>query len=96
MLSDLLLFANLDQIAVNDRRVFGEMVESLETVSHIITRYAILEELYLCRNSAARDKLEDMVVRLYAEILTFLAKAKKYFQRSTKSKKLIFSYNLSS
>ena len=73
-------------MAVNDKRALGETVESLEVVSHLITRYAILEELYLQRNSAARDKLEDMVVRLYAEILTFSANARKYFRTSAKSK----------
>jgi len=79
------------QVAVNDKRALGEIVENLEAVSHLITRYAILEELYLQRNSAARDKLEDMVVRLYAEILTFLGNAKKYFHSSAKSKKSIRS-----
>ena len=72
--------------AVNDKKVLGETIANLETVSHLITRYAILEELYLERSSAARVQLEDMVVRLYAEVLTYLAKAKKYFQSPTKSK----------
>jgi hypothetical protein len=83
-------------MAVNDRRVLGEMVENLEAVSHLITRYAILEELYLQRDSAARDKLEDLVVLLYAEILIFLAKARKFFQRPAKSKKFIRSLQFSS
>ncbi len=74
------------KVAVNDKRAFGETVENLEIVSYLITRYAILEELYLQRKSVARDKLEAMVVRLYAEVLTLLAKAKKYFQSSTTSK----------
>jgi len=34
-------------MAVNDRKVLGETIENLETVSHLITRYAILEDLYL-------------------------------------------------
>jgi hypothetical protein len=80
------LFADTRQMAVNEKRVFGETVENLEKVSHLITRYAILEELYLQRNSTARDMLEDMVIRLYAEILTFLAKARKFFRSSTKGK----------
>lgn len=78
-------------MAVNDKKAFGEMVENLETVSHLITRYAILEELYLQRYSAARDKLEDVVVHLYVEILTFLAKARQYFQTSAKSEKSVYS-----
>lgn len=83
------LFVDPRQVAVNDKRVLGETVENLEAVSHLITRYAILEELYLQRNSAARDKLEELVVRLYAEILTFLGKASKYFHRSAKCKKFV-------
>ena len=74
------------KIAVNNKRAFGETVENLEIISYLITRYAILEELYLQRKSVARDKLEAIVVRLYAEVLTLLAKAKKYFQSSTTSK----------
>ncbi len=71
-------------MALNDRKVLGETIENLETVSHLITRYAILEDLYLQHRSPARDQLEDMIVRLYAEILTFLAKARKYLQSSAK------------
>ena len=72
--------------AVNDKKVFGETITNLEAVSHLITRYAILEELYLHRHSAARVKVEDMVIRLYAEVLTYLAKAKEYFRKPTESK----------
>ncbi|KAM0796953.1 ankyrin repeat-containing domain protein [Usnea florida] len=74
------------QAAVNDKTVLGEAIANLEAVSHIITRYAILEELYLQGKPAARDQFEDTVVRLYAEVLTYLAKAKEYFQSSTKSR----------
>ncbi len=71
-------------MAVNDKKVLGETVENLETVSRLITRYAILEDLHLQRKSSTRDQLEDMIVCLYAEILTFLAKARKYLQSSAK------------
>ncbi len=90
------LFVDSRQMAVNDKKVFGEMVENLEAVSHLIARYAILEELYLQHHSAARDKLEDMVVNLYAEILAFLAKAKNYFESSAKSETSFRSVQLSS
>ena len=75
------------QVAVNNKKIFQELIESLEAVSHLITRYAIFEELYLQRESAARHELEDMIVRLYAEVLTFLAKARKDLQSSATSKK---------
>lgn len=74
------------QVAVNDKKNFEELIESMEVVSHLITRYAIFEELYLQRESAARHELEDKIVRLYAEVLTFLAKARKYLQSSATSK----------
>ena len=76
-------------MAVNDRRVFGEMLENLETVSHLITRFAMFEELYLQRKSAACAELQTTVISLYAEVLAFLAKARKYFQTSTRSKSVL-------
>jgi len=70
-------------MAVNDRKVLGETIQNLETVSRLITRYTMLEDLYLQRKSLARDQFEDMIVRLYAEILTFCApNARKYLQSS--------------
>lgn len=81
-------------MAVNDTRVHGETIQNLEAVSYLITRYAILEELYLQRKSEAREKLEDMVVHLYAEILTFLAKARQYFKSSTRGKIPTYSLRL--
>ena len=91
-LTDRTIMVDSRKAAVNDKKVRGETIANLEAVSHLITRYAILEELYLQRNSAARVKLEDMVVRLYAEVLTYLAKAKEYFKSPTKSKNP-FAYN---
>lgn len=61
------IFVDSRQMAVNDKRAFGETIERLEAVSHLTTRYAILEELYLQPNTAANEKLKDMVVRLYAD-----------------------------
>lgn len=52
-------------------------------VSHMITRYAIFEETYSKRITAASPELEQALTELYAEILTFIAKSKEYFQTST-------------
>ena len=79
---------------MNDKKTFEELIESLEAVSHLITRYAMFEELYLQRESAARHELEDMIVCLYAEVLTFLAKARKFLQSSATSKKPIRTIHL--
>lgn len=66
-------------MAVNDKKVYGEMLENLERISHLITRYANFEESYLQKKSAARTELENKVISLYAELLMFLEKAKTYF-----------------
>lgn len=76
------LSVDLHQMAVNNNKVFGEIIENLEDVSHLIARYAILEELYLHRKSTARDQLESMIIRLYAELLLFLVKAGDFFRGS--------------
>ncbi len=73
-------------MAVSDTQVFGATVEGLETISHLITRYAIFEDLYMRRDTAARGELESTLTGLYAEVLIFLAKAKKYFETSIASK----------
>ena len=69
-------------MSINDNQVFVQSVQNLEIIPHLIARYGILEQLYLQRNSAARDKLQEIIIFLYAEILTFLAKANKYFRKS--------------
>ena len=73
-------------MAVSDKEVFGNTVEGVETISHLISRYAIFEDLYMQRNTAVSGELEAMLIGMYAEILIFLARAKKYFQTSTASK----------
>lgn len=70
-------------MAVSDSRVFGTTVSGLETVSHLITRYAKFERVYLQRDAQAFAEIELFLTTLYAELLTFLAKAIKYFKTST-------------
>lgn len=78
--------ADSHEVAISDKQVFGATVEGLETISHLISRYAIFEDLYMQRETAVRAELEVMLIGLYAEVLKYLAKAKKYFQTSTASK----------
>ena len=72
---------------MNDKQVFGAIIEGLETVSHLITRYAIFENLYIRPNASARGELEAMLIILYTDVLIYLAKARKYFQTATASKR---------
>ncbi|KAL8925651.1 MAG: hypothetical protein Q9208_003334 [Pyrenodesmia sp. 3 TL-2023] len=71
------------KVAVNDTNVSVSTMLGLETVSHLITRYAILENVHTRRNTAASTQLEPFLTDLYSEILMFLAKAKKYFETPT-------------
>ena len=79
---DIIRVADYHQVAVNDIQTFGTMVESLELISRLITRYAIFEELYIQRASTLRGELLKALVILYAKILTVLADATKYFRTS--------------
>ena len=82
-----LVNAKLQQVAISDKEVFGNTIEGVETISHLVSRYAIFEDLYMQRKTAASGELEVLLVGMYAEILIFLAKAKKYFQTSTAGKR---------
>jgi hypothetical protein len=70
---------------VSDAHIFGSTIEGLETVSHLITRYAIFESVHLQRKTAAATEIEPVLTKMYAEMLVFLARSKKYFQTPTAS-----------
>jgi hypothetical protein len=81
--------AHSQQVAISDKHAYGSTVEGLEMVSHMITRYAIFENTYAQRTTGASSELEEALTELYAEILTFIAKSKKYFQTSTARKSVM-------
>jgi hypothetical protein len=74
---------NRFQMTVNDSQTFGAMAEGVELVSNLITRYTIVEQLYLQKPSAAKDQLTQAILRLYSTVLIYLSKAKSYYQRNT-------------
>ncbi|KAL9076264.1 MAG: hypothetical protein Q9157_003711, partial [Trypethelium eluteriae] len=59
--------ADAGQVAVNETEIFGSTLLGVETISRLITRYAILEELYLQRTYKGRAELENLLVDLYKE-----------------------------
>ncbi|OJJ06515.1 hypothetical protein ASPVEDRAFT_327326 [Aspergillus versicolor CBS 583.65] len=71
------------QIAINDFAKFDFVVEAAERISRMTSRYRIIEKLYLRRASEATGQLEQALVTLYATTLTYLAKAKRYFEENT-------------
>jgi hypothetical protein len=73
------------QVTVNDSQTFGAMAEGVELVSNLITRYTVVEHLYLQKPSAAKDQLTRAILKLYSTVLTYLCKARSYYERSTLS-----------
>ena len=74
---------------MSDTQLFGFMVKGLETASHLITRYAIFEHVYMQRQTALSAELESALTILNAEVLIFLARAKKYFQTPTAGRRCV-------
>ena len=55
---------------VNDLQTFGAMAEGVEVISSLITRYSIVEMLYLHEDSPAKDQLADSIVVLCVRLLS--------------------------
>jgi len=59
------------------------MAEGVELVSNLITRYTIVEHLYLRRPSAAKNQLTEAILKLYSTVLIYLSKAETYYKKTT-------------
>ena len=64
---------------------YAIVLEGLETVSNLITRYEIMQKLYLEEETQTKDLLQSSIVALYNKILIFLCKAHRHYSRSTAS-----------
>ena len=62
------------------------MFEGLECVSHLVTRYALVEAMYLKGCSLLEEQLYNALIRVYTSILVFLAHSMRYFVRCTSGK----------
>ena len=68
---------------VNDVQIHDATAESLEQISSLIARYALIEELHLNTVSAIREQLKAALVRLYTAVLAYLLRARRYYARNT-------------
>lgn len=73
------------QLAVNTAEVRSTVAETLERISEIITRYAIVEMMYLDASSTKMPTLEEQVAKLYTALLECMAKLSRYFGQSKSS-----------
>ena len=55
------------------------MAEGVELVSNLITRYTIVEYLYLRKPSMAKDQLIQALLEVYSAVLMYLWKAKRIY-----------------
>ncbi|KAJ5370546.1 uncharacterized protein N7496_006638 [Penicillium cataractarum] len=73
------------QLTINDSSIFGAMLQGVDTIAKMITRYAIFEGIYLVSQilTPAENQLAQSLTRLYASILVFLGKALHYYSKNT-------------
>ncbi|KAK2667987.1 NWD NACHT-NTPase, N-terminal [Fusarium oxysporum f. sp. vasinfectum] len=80
------------QIMIGDFQAYKFMLESIESLSELLCYYACVEDILLQFSKApkngpsasdATQKLRDALVQLYVNVLTYLARARKYFQTYT-------------
>jgi hypothetical protein len=62
------------------------VIEGVASIAGLICRYSIFEKLYLSHTSAATAELEVALVQLYASIMIYLSRAKKYFDQNSAGK----------
>ena len=55
------------------------IVVDLEVISRLLARYKEFEKIHLSRESLVKPQVEEALIRLYADILRFLAKAVSHF-----------------
>jgi hypothetical protein len=70
------------------------MATGMEFVSSLIIRYMEFERLYLGRPSALTHQLEDALCNLYAAVLVYLSKARRYFTDRTGGKQVLIALSL--
>ncbi|KAM0407431.1 hypothetical protein ACHAPD_012238 [Fusarium lateritium] len=79
------------QIVVDDFQTCSFVLESIESLAELLCRYACVEELLLRFSKAPKNgpsvstptqELQHALVQLYVHALTYLARARKYFQKS--------------
>lgn len=63
-----------------------DIVLEQETIAYKITRYSIIEELYLSKSSSAQPNLQldmrEAIIEFYMRIFTYQVEAYKYLQQN--------------
>lgn len=72
-----------EQVAVIEQQTFDAILEGMERISNLISRYAIFEDLYLHPQLKSYTGLEAALTELYRRVLKYLSKAKRFYSKST-------------
>lgn len=78
--------AEKHQISLNDVKTFEAMIEGLEITARVVAQYSLVEILYLKGHTEAKKQLQGQVTILYAAVLRYLCRARKYYSHNTASK----------
>ena len=71
------------QASVSSVETFGHMLEGVELVSRITAIYAEVERTCLKGVSRLKTQLANALVKMYAGVLAFLLRARRYFGQSS-------------
>ena len=74
------------QVSVENVNQYSIIAEGVEYVTLALTRYNIVERLYLKRSNESTALLRDHLTELYTCILPFLIKARQFYDKSTARK----------
>jgi hypothetical protein len=61
------------------------MVEGVAFVAELICRYTVVQNLYTRSTSVEGDELERALIKLYAAVMLYLSKTKRYFNENSTS-----------
>ena len=74
------------QVAVGDLNTYTSLLERTVDIAETICRNALVESLLKDSQSQTAKELNHALVKLYASILAYLAKAKSYYEQNSLSK----------
>jgi hypothetical protein len=72
-------------MAAGDINRYATMLLGMEFVTREMHFYTIFETVYMDKSSDAVDELRGNLVKAYEKMLGYLAKAMKFFSKSSKS-----------
>ena len=74
------------QVSVENVNQYSVIAEGVEYVTLALTRYNIVERLYLRRRNESTTCLRNSLTELYTCILQFLIKAQRFYEKNTARK----------